>query len=64
MLMNFLGNPCEDLARLLSANASGKYRRENTNRLLRYYQDKVEGYLGYSLFTFDQVNISLDHSAV
>uniref|UniRef100_A0A914DUR1 CHK kinase-like domain-containing protein n=1 Tax=Acrobeloides nanus TaxID=290746 RepID=A0A914DUR1_9BILA len=55
------GNPCEDIARLLSANTPADYRRSNTQRLLKLYKEKVDFYLGYELFTLDQLNDAYRH---
>lgn len=50
------GNPCEELQRILSVNTSGKYRRQNTERLLRFYTDKVAEHMadGRAPFTVEQ----------
>uniref|UniRef100_A0AC34QKM4 CHK kinase-like domain-containing protein n=1 Tax=Panagrolaimus sp. JU765 TaxID=591449 RepID=A0AC34QKM4_9BILA len=40
------GNPGIDLSRALAMNTSAKYRRENTDRLLKFYLEKLEKYLG------------------
>lgn len=51
------GNPCEDILRLISLNTSGEYRRNNTQRILKYYMERVEEYMnGKAPFTFDQLN--------
>ncbi|KAI6187754.1 Zinc transporter SLC39A7 [Aphelenchoides besseyi] len=50
------GNPCVDVARSLSLNTSAKYRRQNTDRLLRLYYDNVQSLMGKSTpFTFEQL---------
>jgi len=50
------GNPCEDIARLLSLNTSGQYRRANTKKLLKQYTAKVTELMdGKPLFTFEQI---------
>jgi aminoglycoside phosphotransferase (APT) family kinase protein len=54
-----LGNPCEDLVRILNLNTSGKYRRENEAKLLEYYAEKVAEFMGGNApFTLEQVNIN------
>ncbi|CAK5033191.1 unnamed protein product [Meloidogyne enterolobii] len=50
------GNPCEDICRILSLNTSGTYRRQNTERLLTFYAEKVAEFMGgNSPFTFVQL---------
>uniref|UniRef100_A0A914CE68 CHK kinase-like domain-containing protein n=1 Tax=Acrobeloides nanus TaxID=290746 RepID=A0A914CE68_9BILA len=50
------GNPCEDITRLLFANTTGEYRRSNTQRLLKFYKERVEFYNNNkALFTLDQL---------
>jgi hypothetical protein len=57
------GNPCEDIARLLSINTSGEYRRARTPKLLRYYTDKVTELMGGKpMFTLAQVENAYRHS--
>lgn len=41
-----LGNPCADLARLLSLNTSAEYRRANTAYILQYYVEKITKAMG------------------
>ena len=54
------GNPGSDLSRILAMNTSAKFRRENTDRLLQYYLDCLEKYLGTPPpLTFDQVHCKL-----
>jgi len=54
------GNPCEDIARLLSLNTSGSYRRANTTKLLKQYTAKVTELMGGKpLFTFEQACLNL-----
>uniref|UniRef100_A0A915CR22 CHK kinase-like domain-containing protein n=1 Tax=Ditylenchus dipsaci TaxID=166011 RepID=A0A915CR22_9BILA len=48
--------PCEDIARLLSLNTTGIYRRANTQRLLKRYTDKVTEFMdGKALFTLQTI---------
>ena len=51
------GNPCEELQRILSVNTSGEYRRQNTERLLRFYAEKVAEHMpdGRAPFTVENV---------
>ena len=51
-----LGNPCEDLCRILNLNTTGEYRRQNTENIMKYYMERIKEYAGNGVtFSFDQV---------
>lgn len=50
------GNPGLDIARALAMNTTSKYRRENTDRILKYYLDCLSHHLNGTLpLTIEQV---------
>lgn len=56
----FLGNPCGDIARLLGLNTSAVYRRNNTERILHKYLEKVTKFMnGRPVFTYEQVMLKI-----
>jgi hypothetical protein len=60
------GNPCEDILRLLSLNTSVDYRRQNTERLLCFFVERIEYYMniqGRSVpFTLEQIKCAYKES--
>ncbi|CAD5222410.1 unnamed protein product [Bursaphelenchus xylophilus] len=49
------GNAAEDVLRLLASNCSSKYRRENTERLLKLYLNDVNKLMGKNFISYKQL---------